>query len=68
MRRPTKIEIILTSCFLYCSSAAIITVPLIERAYQIRGYFAIGGEVIPLISIPFVLLIAIVCYLSDLER
>jgi hypothetical protein len=66
MHRPTKIEIILTLSFLYCSFAAIITVPLLERAYQERGYFAIGGEIIPLISIPFVLLITVICYLSDL--
>ena len=66
MRKLRKNEIILLISYSYCCLAAIITIPLVERAYTYRGYFSIGGEFIPLLSIPFVLLITAIYYFTQL--
>lgn len=65
MRKPTKIEIILLSCFMYCTIASIVTVPLMYRAYQIRGQFALGGEVLPVLMIPIVLFLTWIAYMNN---
>ena len=66
MRRPNKSELVLSLAVTYCGIIALITPTLIDKAYMTRGYLDFGGEIIPLFSIPFVLLFAAAYVLFNL--
>ena len=66
MRKPTKPEIVLILALGYCSLTSLLTLILIDKAYAIRGTLNFGGEIIPLVSIPFVLFFAITYVLFNL--
>ena len=46
-------KVIQTICMIYIVTIIILTPILAYAAYNWRGYFAIGGEYMPLITVPF---------------